>query len=39
MIIGIGTDLVQNNRIKSLYEKYEGRFADKVLSKKKKKNL
>lgn len=39
MIIGIGTDLVQNNRIKSLYEKYEGRFADKVLSKKEKKEF
>ena len=32
MILGIGTDLVINNRIKKLYEKYGERFLNKILS-------
>ena len=33
MIHSIGTDLVENERVKYLYERYEGRFAKKILSK------
>ena len=32
MILGIGTDLVINKRIKKLYEKYGERFLNKILS-------
>ena len=32
MILGIGTDLVQRDRVKAIYEKYDKRFLDKVLS-------
>ena len=32
MILGIGTDLIINNRVKKLYEKYGDRFVDKILS-------
>ena len=28
MIHSIGTDLVENERVKYLYERYEGRFAN-----------
>ena len=32
MILGIGTDLVTNTRVKKLYEKYGDRFLNKILS-------
>ncbi len=32
MILGIGTDLVINKRIKKLYERYGERFLNKILS-------
>ena len=32
MIVGIGTDLVQKDRVKAIYKKYDKRFTDKVLS-------
>ena len=32
MIHSIGTDLVENKRIRHLYEKYKDRFAKKILS-------
>ena len=33
MIYSIGTDLVENERVKYLYKRYAGRFAKKILSK------
>ena len=32
MILGIGTDLVTNTRVKKLYQKYGDRFLNKILS-------
>ncbi|MFL2488336.1 MAG: holo-ACP synthase [Gammaproteobacteria bacterium] len=32
MILGIGTDLVHKDRIEAIYNKYDKRFTDKVLS-------
>ena len=32
MILGIGTDLIINGRVKKLYMKYGDRFIDKILS-------
>ena len=32
MILGIGTDLVHKERIEAIYNKYDKRFTDKVLS-------
>lgn len=32
MILGIGTDLIQRDRVKAIYDKYDKRFIDKVLS-------
>ena len=32
MILGIGTDLIVNSRVKKLYLKYGDRFVDKILS-------
>ena len=32
MILGIGTDLILNSRVKKLYIKYGDRFVDKILS-------
>ena len=32
MIVGIGTDLVHKDRIEAIYNKYDKRFTDKVLS-------
>lgn len=32
MIIGVGTDLCENDRIRSLYEKFGKRFLDRVFS-------
>ena len=32
MILGIGTDLVNNKKIKKIYQKYGDRFLNKILS-------
>ena len=32
MILGVGTDLIINSRVKKLYAKYGDRFVDKILS-------
>ena len=39
MILGIGTDLVHKDRIKAIYNKYDKRFTDKVLSNLEKKEF
>ena len=39
MILGIGTDLVHKDRIEAIYNKYDKRFTDKVLSKIEKKEF
>ena len=39
MILGIGTDLIQRDRVKAIYDKYDKRFIDKVLSDFEKKRI
>ena len=39
MILGVGTDLINKDRIQSLYEKYNERFIDKILSPVEKKEV